>query len=100
MTLVVYGARCVWWNTIDKAGTSSKEAHALPCCPHYGGVLFQQEESDWWAGVSRYESDHPGYRKFVDWWRGRCFPTFAAAKQAYKAAGGGLDLDVLKWIDD
>ncbi len=100
--LVVYGARCVWWDTIDKAkSTPRPDGPGLPCCPHCGGVLFQQSEPGWWAGVARYESEgHPGYRKFVEWWRGKCFTTFPAAKRAYKAAGGGLDLDVLKWIDE
>ncbi len=86
--LIVYGAsHCVWWDSIDKAGGIPIEGcPPLPCCPHCGGVLFQQEESAWWKGVDRYEVEgHPGYRKFVEWWRGKCFPTYEAARAAYAA---------------
>ena len=93
--LIVYGARCVWWDGIEKAGSILRTAGPeMPCCPHCRSPLYQQDEPEWWAGVARYEADgHPGYREFVEWWRGKCFPTFAAAKRAYKASGGDMDLD-------
>lgn len=87
--LVVYGANCVWWDSIDKVAVlNTPSGHGLPCCPHCHGVLFQQDEKDWWLGVDRYERDgHPGYRKMVEWWRGRCFPTMDEVRAAYELHG-------------
>lgn len=100
--LIVYGARCVWWDSINKAGqTPPRNGYSLPCCPHCSGVLFQQTEEEWWEGVRKYEADgHKGYKDFVDWWRGKCFPTFADAKRSYKLNHMIFDLDVLRWIDE
>ena len=83
--LIVYGARCVWWDSIDKAAIlNTPSGHGLPRCPHCKGVLMQQSESDWWREVDLYERDgHPGYRKMVEWWRGKCFPNMAAMRLAY-----------------
>lgn len=81
-TRVVYGARCVWWNNIAAVSTTPR---GLPCCPHCGGVLFEvPDEQTWWAGVDAHESTHePGYRKFVEWLRGRCYPSIDEARAAY-----------------
>jgi len=39
-------------------------------------------------GVDEYEVDgHPGYRAFVEWWRGQCFQTMEDARTAYKDRG-------------
>ena len=77
----VYGANCVWWDTIDK---TARTPSGLPCCPHCGSVLFQQPLDKWWADIDKYEANgHPGYRKFVEWWRGKCFPTMEALERAY-----------------
>ncbi len=88
---VVHGARCVWWNTLDKAGKTppGHSGHSLPCCPFCGGVLYEMPIVQWWEGVKRYESEgHVGYRKFVEWWRGKCFPNLDAARTAYVAETG------------
>lgn len=76
---VVYGARCSWWDTIDRTATTPS---GLPCCPHCGGVLLEAPSlSDWWASVDAHEElDHPGYRTFIEWARGRCFPTIGVAQ--------------------
>lgn len=87
---IVYGARCSWWDSIDKIGKTAPgpSGHALPCCPHCSGVLFEvQSEAEWWAGVDKYEREkpEPGYRQFVEWMRGKCFPGYVAARAAYDA---------------
>ncbi len=96
--IVVYGVRCVWWDFINNAGVLKDSG--LPCCPHCGSVLFQMDESEWWQGVDNYESaGRPGYRKFVEWLHGKCFPTLFAAKQAYKAANPDLPTETVAWLD-
>ena len=99
--LIVYGAKCVWWDSIDKAGKiQGQSGHSLPCCPYCKGVLFQQSESDWWFAVQKFENEgHKGYREFIEWQRGKCFPKFEDLKRAYKTNNLILDLDVLKWLD-
>lgn len=83
---IAYGANCRWWGSIGEVGTSSRGS-GLPCCPRCGGMLFEMEsEGEWWSGVDAYEAGgHPGYRAFIEWLRGRCYPTFDAAKAAYDA---------------
>jgi hypothetical protein len=74
---IAYGARCGWWDSIDKVGT---KASGLPCCPHCGGVLFEvATEEEWWASARRHEADgHPGYVAALEWSRGQCFPSVEA----------------------
>lgn len=86
-TLIVYGARCVWWDDISKAAklVGVPGEHALPCCPHCHSVLYQMEPAEWFEGLDRYEREgHPGYIKQWEWMRGRCFPNLEAATAAYK----------------
>ena len=89
--LIVSGARCTWWDTIDKAGKMPGPVgtHTMPCCPNCKSPLFQNEPAEWWRAVDQYEaSGHfPGYRAFVEWMQGRCFPNLDAAKAAYTAEG-------------
>ena len=84
---VVYGARCSWWETIDKAATRHS---GLPACPHCLGPLFEVENlREWWDGAARYEDDgHPGYVDFLRWDRGKCYPTLEAALLAHAAEIG------------
>lgn len=83
-TRIVYGARCSWWDSIDKIG---KTASGLPACPHCRSVLFEmRDEQTWFAGVDAYEkAGNPGYRKMIEWARGKCFPGYPAMKRAYDA---------------
>lgn len=102
---IAYGACCTWWDNIYKVGTVPvqpkvyrkrfggtvalpSESAGLPRCPHCRGVLFEmRNEAEWFASVDRYEADgHPGYRKFSEWMRGKCFPSLDAARVAYDAA--------------
>lgn len=85
---IVYGARCVWWDSIDKVAAKPS---GLPCCPSCGGVLFEMaSESEWWASVRRHETEQePGYAAFVEWLRGKCYPTADEARLAYAASRGG-----------
>lgn len=88
---IVYGMRCVWWDGIEKvAKTTPLDGHSLPCCPHCGGVLMQMDgPAQWWAQVEQHEAaGHPGYRAFIEWMKGKCFPTMSAAKAAYEARPG------------
>ena len=84
---IVYGTRCVWWDSIAKVGRTEGGRHPLPCCPRCGGALFEvPSEADWWAGVDRHEkAGNPGYRAFVEWLRGKCFPKYEDARFVYEA---------------
>lgn len=110
-TRIAYGANCIWWGSIHETGnTATHPAHkadnearkkavprmaplidrGLPCCPKCGGMLFEVgSEEQWMASVDKYEREgHPGYRDFILWQRGKCFPNMAAAVSAYRAQGG------------
>jgi hypothetical protein len=80
---IVHGARCAWWDSIDKVATKPS---GLPCCPHCGGVLMEVEnEATWWDQVDRYGAKgNPGYRAFIEWLRGRCFRDFQTALDAHR----------------
>lgn len=88
-SLIVYGARCAWWDTIDNAGAIPRPGSpfgGLPCCPHCRSPLFQMTDSEWWSGVERYEREKPwpGYRQMLEWQRGKCFPSIDHVKAAYE----------------
>lgn len=92
-TRITYGAQCVWWGGIEDIGkTKPREPGgiSLPCCPKCGGMLFElPSPKEWWDGVEKYEANgHPGYRAFIEWRKGKCFPTQEAAKAAYEAKPG------------
>lgn len=86
---VVFGAVCVWWDTIDKADKIS-ETIPIPCCPHCRNVLLEVGTiEEWDNNVDRYEKEnHPGYKAFMDWLRGKCFKNIKDAKAAYNSEGG------------
>lgn len=87
--MIAYGAHCQWWDDKRKAATKDGTRDGLPCCPHCGGVLFEIDDVDWYKSVRLYdERGHPGYVAFVDWMRGRCFPTQFQATAAYTASTG------------
>lgn len=84
-TRIVYGARCSWWDSIDKVGNRD----GIPCCPHCLNVLFEMSSIDeWQQGVDKYNLTHTGYAELVAWARGKCFPSFSKAAQAYRAETG------------
>lgn len=86
---IAYGANCVWWDSIDKVANK----HGLPVCPQCSGVLFEIESiEEWNRGVDHFEKNNPspGYRKFVDWLRGKCFRTQDLAMNAYRSEGGQI----------
>ena len=87
----VMGANCIWWDHISKV---SRGRGGLPCCPHCGGVLFEySNEREWFGPVDRYEEEgHPGYRKFIEWLRGKCFKDQGTAVAAYRAQGGEVSI--------
>lgn len=83
---ITSGARCTWWDTIDKTGrVATPSGHSLPCCPHCSGVLLEvPNEEAWFEGVDRYEAaGNPGYRALTEWARGKCFPTYGDLRAAY-----------------
>lgn len=100
---VVYGARCSWWDSIDKVGTKDGVAGGLPVCPHCGSPLFEVESEAVWLGpaLARYEAaGRPGYRAMIEWGRGKCFRAerpgehpMEALRRAYEAETG----TVLTW---
>lgn len=77
---IVAGARCTWWDSIDKVATRN----SLPVCPHCGNVLYEFESQEIWDGmVAEHDSVEPGYEALVAWGRGKCFPNYEAVKAAY-----------------
>lgn len=84
--MIAYGARCVWWDDKSKVASKDGTSTGLPCCPECGGVLFESDEKDWWAGVDEVATTIPRYREFIEWQRGRCFPAFAQAMDTFLAA--------------
>lgn len=90
-TRIAYGSRCTWWDGIEKVETiEAGSGHRLPCCPHCRGMLFEIPTPEmWWDGVVKYEAaGHAGYRAFMEWAKGKCFPNIKAAKAAYEAKPG------------
>lgn len=91
-TRVVYGMRCVWWDGIENVGKTPTDERgiSIPCCPHCGGVLMElPSPADWWRGVEAHEANgHPGYRAFIEWQKGKCFPTMRAAQIVYETKPG------------
>ena len=88
---IVYGAGCVWWDSIDKAGnlnactdTKLTNTYGLPCCPHCGSVLFEVDENEWYKNIDEYDKTHPGYKDLVKWMRGKCFKTLELARNEYE----------------
>lgn len=90
---IVFGANCVWWDSIDKAGRMKPEL-PLPCCPYCKSVLMEIPNIEAWnESVDHYEAKgHPGYRAFVDWMRGKCFRSSKDAQAAYALEGGEVDI--------
>ncbi len=90
-TRIVYGMRCVWWDGIEKtARTPERDGHSFPCCPCCGSVLMQMDDpKQWWDTVEKHEAaGHPGYRAFIEWMKGKCFPDMKSAKAVYEAKPG------------
>lgn len=90
---IVYGVGCTWWDDIYKIGRTPPAlpgGHRLPCCPHCSGLLMEmQDMAAWMKNVDRFEAaGHPGYSKLLEWQRGKCFKTMAAARAAYTAETG------------
>jgi hypothetical protein len=81
-TRVVYGARCSWWDSIDKAVRIP--GSGIPRCPHCHGVLYEMSAADWATSVRRYVSVQPDYVEFIAWCRGRCMPSFHEALATYR----------------
>lgn len=80
---IVCGARCSWWDSIDKAGRAPSGLPVTPCC---GSPMFEVEsEDEWWRVVDAHQTQtgDDSYRQFVEWIRGRCFPDLATARQAF-----------------
>lgn len=83
--MIVYGARCTWWDDISKVG--KLVGTGLPCCPHCKSVLFQLEDEKWFEGMKKYEAEgHPGYVAMIEWSRGKCFPSIEAIEAAWRAS--------------
>lgn len=81
-TRIPYGARCTWWDSIDKVAVVG----GIPRCPYCRGVLFEVESEERWLEMAR---DHearktPGYFDMLMWARGKCFPTYDHMKRAYQ----------------
>lgn len=101
-TQLVMGSSCVWWGTMDEAGT--RKVDGFPCCPKCGGNLLemppaetvergiQSMESGDYTSVNPPPRPHPGYMGWFKWTRGKCFPTAVASAAVY-AAETGIKVD-------
>jgi hypothetical protein len=78
--IIVYGAFCVWWDGIEKAGQLPS---GIPCCPHCKSVLFQQPEEQWIQAATKHNDRAPGYLAFILWLRGKCYLNWKVARVAY-----------------
>lgn len=90
-TRVVYGVRCMWWDSIDKIGRLDVSGGvSLPCCPHCQSVLYETPSLEsWWSAVDKHERHgHEGYRALIEWSRGRCFRTVQQAVETYTTETG------------
>lgn len=84
-TRVVYGVRCLWWDSIDKASSKTP----IPTCPHCGSPLFETEsEADFLKGSAEYDKKHSGYLEFLKWLKGKCFVAIPVAKVNYTKETG------------
>lgn len=80
--LIVYGAGCVWWDSIKEAVRGYPTG--IPVCPHCGSILYQMEPAEWFANIKKFDRERePGYEAMWLWARGKCFPTMAAMRAAY-----------------
>jgi hypothetical protein len=88
--IIVSGAGCTWWDSIEKTANSGPGRSGIPLCPHCRGVLFQHDnEAAYVKGISTYEAaGHPGYGDMVMWGRGKCFRGLTAMREAYAAETG------------
>jgi hypothetical protein len=77
---IVYGARCSWWDDINKA---NKNEVGLPCCPFCGSVLFETDLESWNVAIAVHDKKHPGYKKVVQWMKGKCFLSYEVAQKEY-----------------
>jgi len=89
---IACGARCTWWDGIANVGLTppTSTGNRLPCCPNCRRMLFEySDEQAWFESVDRHEArGNPGYRKFVEWLRGKCFDTVTDAVNAYAEETG------------
>lgn len=97
--LIAYGARCVWWDSVNETKTlQGPTGHGIPCCPHCSGVLFQMDEIEWNMSIEEYENTHKGYRDFTNWRRGKCHQSLKDAAREYATSHLILDIDVLETL--
>jgi hypothetical protein len=83
--LIVYGARCCWWNTIDRAGRLGGQPHGLPCCPYCESPLFEIAEELWWEQAQEVEDNgRDNYVDFVKWLQGKCLISGARLYNMWK----------------
>jgi len=105
-TRIVVGARCTWWGPI--AYTKSGPMR-IPVCPECLGPLVEYaNEEMFWQAVDLFEQGgpgvkrpHPGYRKFQEWLKRRCFADTIFAAAIYKSrTGEDVDIKVEDWEKD
>lgn len=82
---IVYGARCSWWDSIDKVGETAPRPGRISGTPFCHGVLFEvEDEPTWWALVDEMEANGmPGYHAFMEWLRGKCRPSLTDARAEF-----------------
>jgi hypothetical protein len=87
---IAYGVGCTRWDSVGKVAVSKKSG--LPVCPHCGGLLMEaKNEKEWFDCADVYEKGgHRGYRKFMEWMRGKCFKSMEDASLIYESETGEL----------
>ncbi len=85
---IVCGAsNCVWWDHISNASRVKSLGRDMMSCPHCGNVSLMsfKNEKEWWAVVDKRASTvTEDYRAFIEWIRGKCYPSIAVAKKAWE----------------
>jgi hypothetical protein len=80
---IAFGERCTWWGSIDEVAAGGLR----PCCPHCRGPLLALPSIDCWnQTVDVQDAIQPGYKAFIAWLRGHCYPTLLVAEAAYWTA--------------
>jgi len=77
-TRIVYGAKCLWWDSIDKVGKlpfNDPDAPGIPCCPVCKGPLFEaSDEEQWFKDAAEFgkQNNDIHYVNYLKFMRGKC----------------------------
>lgn len=95
---LVQGLHCTFWGSRSQAAVGEDSVLACPHCQNHlvdspAKTIFWQGIDMWEAGFykttgTRIPVSHPGYRKLIEWMRGKCFSGMEQAAEKYKQENG------------